>query len=183
LKEKVRPIYLELMGYLTQTPPSDKIYSLHEESLWQNLNTAIEELNQATGKNYDKFKVVARYSEFGTHRLQVPNDEFRSKINGLIMNLYGEFFPEDSQPFSGQPSMVVNQTNSQNVQVTILLEMQGFIDKKLLSKKLEIKEKTFLEKIKLSLPNVKNTVELIGIILNLAKDFGLSIHDISKLFR
>ena len=99
------------------------------------------------------------------------------------MRLYGEYFPDEPQPFSGQPSTVVTQTNNQSVQVAILLDFQSFIDKKLYSADLEEKEKNFLQKIKDSLPNIKTSVELVGLVISIAKDLGLNIEQILKLFK
>lgn len=181
-KAKIRPIYTELQGYLSQAPAGDKVAYLRDEALWHQYNATIDELNTTTGKDYNKFKITNTYpSDIGTYIL---NSDYRSKLKGLIMRLYGEYFEDEVSPFGGGPSTVVNQNQSQSqtVQVAMLLDFQSFIDKKLLNSELEPKEKTFFEKLKSSLPSVKTSVEIVNLVVNLAKSLGLSIDQIFKLF-
>ncbi len=181
MKEKVRPLYLELMGYLSQAPSLEHSYYLSDATLWNQYHTTIDELNGLTKKDYKRFKISNILGR--NNRQEIANSEYRNKLSGLIMRLYGEYFSDEVQPFSGQPSTIVTQTNNQSVQVAILLDFQSFIDKKLYSADLEEKEKNFLQKVKNALPNIKSSVELVGLVISIAKDLGLNIEQIFKLFK
>jgi len=178
----IKPIYTELQGYLSQAPAGDKVAYLRDPSLWQQYNSTIDELNTIAGKDYSKFKIANIQSDGGEP--YILNSDYRSKLNGLIMRLYGEYFENEISPFSGGPNTVVNQnqTQSQTMQIAMMLDFQSVIDKKLFSSQLDEKEKTFLEKIKTSLPAVKSMAELVNLIASLAKSLGLSVDQIAKLF-
>lgn len=181
-KEKIRPIYSELQGYLSQAPLAEKSGYLYRSLLGDQFNTTIDELNNLTGKNYDKFKVNVVRDESGTH---VRTSEYRSQLNGLIMRLYAEYFKDEASPFGGSPNMIVSQTQlqSQSAQIQMVLDFQSLIDKKLYSAKLEEKEKTFLEKIKSALPSIKSAVELIKLIISVAKSLGMDINQVANIFQ
>lgn len=181
IKEQVRPTYEELKGYLSAFPPSEKDYWPENSYYWTSIGGCIEELNKITGSNYDKFKinVIPRNGGAPEH---ISNHEYRSKVNGLIMKLKGTYFMDDN-PFGGSPMVSVNQT--QNVQVTMLLEMSTLIDKQLYgeaSKTLKPEEQSFLEKVKAALPTIKSTAELLGLVIKTAKDSGIDLHSLAHLF-
>ena len=178
----IKPIYTELQGYLSQAPAGDKVAYLRDPSIWEQFNNTIDELNKVSGRDYSKFKITNIRRDGGEP--YVENLDYRSKLNGLIMRLYGEYFEKETSPFSGNPSTVVNQNQSQSqtMQITLIMEFQSIIDKKLYGSQLEEKEKTYLEKVKASLPTVKSVVELINLVVTLAKSMGLSIEQMIKLF-
>lgn len=181
LQKNIRSIYSELQGYLAQAPSLDKAAYLRDSSLWEQLNSCIDELQTLTKENYSKFKLSPQPDDDSQY---VLNTEYRSKLNGLIMRLHGKYFANEQTPFSGSPSTVVSQTQAQiqSAQVSILLEFQSFIDKKLYSAELKEDEKSFLQKIKNNLPTVKTTIELVNLILQTARSLGLDIGQVIKLF-
>lgn len=182
IKEKIRPIYEQLKGYLEQFPPLDKQYSVYNSSFWNAIDDCIQELNTITENNYDKFKITVLPPEDHYDSQHIDNSEYRSKVNGLIMNLKGSYFQDDN-PFVGNPMISVSQI--QNVQVTMLLEINTLIDKQLFgqdAKHLKPEEKSFLEKIKLQLPTIQSAVQLIALVIKTAKDCGVDVHTIGKLF-
>ncbi len=65
----------------------------------------------------------------------------------------------------------------------MLLEIQSKIDEKIHSYEDGSKEKSFLQKFKNSLSSISNATQLISQLLKLAKDFGLNIEDILKIFK
>ena len=179
--EKVRPIYEELKGYLAQFPPAEKAYYIYNSSYWTQIEGCIQQLNEITGKDYSKFKITVIASR-GRDEEHIENSEYRSKVNGLIMNLKGTYFQHDN-PFGSSPMVEVHQT--QNVQVTMLLEVGTLIDKQLFgenAKNLTPQQKTFLEKVKATLPTIKTTAELLGLVIQTAKESGVDIHSLAKAF-
>lgn len=184
MKEQVHPIYSELQGYLSQAPAGDKGL-IFESSIWEQYNQTIDELNNVTGKNYDRYKVEVRSINWrGTIRLVINSQSYRIKLGGLIFRLHGEYFSDEPPPFSGMPSTVITQHQIQNqvTYVQILLDVQSKIDEKLQEYKEESKEKNFLEKIKNSLSRTGNIIELINLVLKTGKELDLTIEQLLKMF-
>ncbi len=187
MKDKIRPIYSELQGYLSQAPEAtsglEKIYD--DTSLVDQFNFSIQELEQISQKDYSRYKERIQTTPWNSSsRRYFDLLSYRSKLGGLISRLYGEYFSDESAPFSGMPSTVINQHQSQNqtTYVQILLDFQSKIDEKMKEHENDSKEKTFLEKIKSSLSRVGNVIELFTLILRTGKDVGLTLDDIFKLF-
>ena len=115
-KKKLRPLYNELQGYLSQTPTSTDVNALlFERSQWEHVNTAIDSLNAATGTNYDQFKIIETRDSDG-YVNDVRLSTLRTKLGGLISRLHAEYFSDELPPFSGSPSSprtVINNQNSQ----------------------------------------------------------------------
>jgi len=180
--EKIRPIYYELQGFLKQAPSTDR-FETDDQTLWETLHSTIDELNSVTGIDYSKYKVNIEPSIYGQHKLEMKVSDYRNKLSGLIMRLYGEYFFKDSTPFENGPNMVVNQTNQQTVQISMVLEIQSLIDKQLNNNSdLKSEEKNFLEKIKSSLVNIKSVSDLINLILVTGTSLGLSLAQVAQLF-
>jgi len=153
---------------------------------------SIEELNQLTEHNFDKFKMINSstggvsspgkpFRSFGS---KVRVEEYNGKLSGIIGEMYGLYFYDETNPLDGSPSTIINQSQqqTQSVQVQILLEIQSLIDKKLN----EITDETeigFLEKVKSSLVSIKSVSELINLILATGVYMGMTIDQISKLFK
>lgn len=181
----IRPIYTELQGYLSQAPSAEKVVYLYDKSLWDQLNGVIDELNEKSGEDYSKFKITSiMQQKHEPYSPYILTSDYRSKLNGLIMRIYGRHFSEEHSPFGGFPSTVITQSQaqSQSVHVAMIMELQSAIDKKLFTSELEENEKGFLTKVKESLPTLKSFVEVINLVLGLAKSFGLSVDQVVKLF-
>jgi len=184
LKKKIRPMYEELKGYLSQIPlPKDSDSFISNSVIFDQFNKTIDELNTCSGKNYDKFRIFPCYEEANYRTFSLI--DYRQKLGGLILRLHAEYFPDEPKPFGGSPSMVINQNQqqNQNVNLQMLLKVQGLIDKKLLREKEHSTKRKFLQKIKKSLPDVKDVIELIRLILPAANDIGLKITEIAEIFQ
>ncbi len=98
MKDVVRPIYYELQGHLMQAPPAASNL-IFESEIWNQHNQTLSELENVTGKNYERFKCVPKSIEWnGTMRTVIYAQAYRTILGGLIMRLYGEFFYEEEQP-------------------------------------------------------------------------------------
>src|SRR3989344_2146785 len=187
MKDKIRPIYSELQGYLSQAPEAtsgrERIYD--DTSLVNQFNSSIQELEQLTQKDYSRYKERVQTTQWNRGTRQFFDLlSYRSKLGGLISRLFGEYFSDEPAPFSGMPSTIINQHQSQNqtTHVQILLDFQSKIDEKIKEHADGSKEKTFLERIKGALSKVGNVTELFTLILRTGKDIGLTLNDILKLF-
>ena len=64
-KKRIRPLYNELQGYLSQAPLATKATDwFPTNSQWEFVNHAIDRLNAITGKDYNHFKII---QEIGKH--------------------------------------------------------------------------------------------------------------------
>ena len=185
-KEKVKPIYSELQGYLSQAPkesPERPNAVTGDKLVWTQYNLTIDELNNVSGENYDRFKIQPKPNVRGSIYMGII--AYRSKLGGLISRLHAEYFSDEQAPLSETPSTVISQTQkqSQSFQVQMLLEIQSKIDKKLQELGPEDKKRGFLEKVKGALTSVRNTAELIALILSTGQQFDLTIKELLELFK
>jgi len=186
MKEKIRPIYSELQGYLSQTPAvKDSSDWTSDSSFWNQYNNAIQELNDVSGKKYDRFKIQPEECDWSARVLIIRISSYRNKLGGLISRLHAEYFSDEPTPFSGMPTTIISQTQQQNqsFQIQMLLEIQSRIDEKIPQFDEDSKEKKFLEKIKESLVSVGNVSQLIALLLRVGKDIGLTVDQIFNIFK
>ena len=182
-KEEIRAFYLELQGYLSQTPLPDTNKSIYDRSSWEQYNETIDLLEATTGNDYGRFKIMPSTSAMGA-RAYVDTTAYRQKLNGLINRLHTEYFTKEQSPFSGAPSQIITQTQqqSQATHIQMLLDMQSKIDEKMPNYGEKTKEHKFMERIRQSLSSISSITELLSQVLRTAKKFGLSIDDILKIF-
>jgi hypothetical protein len=189
MKEEIRPIYAELWGYFLSLPKEEANKStINDPNIWEQLNKTIDELSTISGNDYNKFKIESKkIDQFGKILQSVNILDYKQKLNGLISKVHTQFFFDESSPFSDNspPNLQVNQSQNQeqNVEIKIALEIQSLIDEKLNQKGEQIseKEKTFLEKVKESLKDIKNVTDPIKTILTIGSSIGLTVEQILKL--
>lgn len=100
MKDKIRPIYFELQGYLSQAPEREKGL-IFEEQVWIQHNQSIDELEQITSKKYDRYRIKpARINLNGVMRIQITVQAYRTVLGGLISRLHGEYFPDEISPLT-----------------------------------------------------------------------------------
>ena len=180
MKEKIRPLYSELQGYLSQAPtarsPGD--YS-NDESLWLQYNQSVDLLSAISEQDYSRFRIAPvrdKYEDF------VRINTYRKKLGGLISSLHGEYFADEPSPLSGSPSTIISQTQQQSQSIQMLLDIQSKIDENLSKYTDGSPERGFLEKFKSSLGSVSSVTDLFKLCFKLAKDFGISIATLLKIF-
>jgi hypothetical protein len=179
-KEKIRPLYAEFQGYLSQTPePRTPGDTLNDEPLWTQYNNSVDLLNKISGEDFSRFKIQPK---------KVTNLNFililtyRQKLGGLISHLHGKYFPDEPAPFSGMPTTVISQSQQQNQTIQMLVEIRDKIEAKMPDYPEGSKEKKFLQKFKQGLTSISNWTQLLTQLFKLAKDFGLDIDSIAQIF-
>jgi len=180
-REEIRPLYSELQGYLSQAPAAtEKWLFIHDPSIWEQVNRIIDELSGITKSDYERFKMALAHGE-----RSLPLTTYRARLGGLISRLHGKYFSDEPAPFSGMPSTVITQTQqqSQTLHVQMLLDFQTRIDEKLRDLKPGDKKRTFLEKIKAALGSVRDYANLLGLFLRTAQEVGLTLEELSALFK
>jgi len=182
LKKKIRPLYSEFQGYLSQAPTSSgSSHTIYDEDMWNQYNDALKLLSDVAEKDYNRFRINPKPSR-SRSGLYVPTDIYRQKIGGLISNLHGEYFPDELAPFSGMPSTVITQTQQQSMTIQLVLDIQSKIDELLPNLEAGSKKQKFLEKFKRILSSVLNVNDLIGKCMKLADEFDLNVQDILSLW-
>ncbi len=164
-------------------PEAETIYDDMAIKLAKQLNETVEELNIASSKNYDKFKIqISSIPWNSSPRTIVRSLEYKSKLSGLINRVQLEFFTED-QPSATGPSTIINanQTQSQTQSINTILEIQEKLLSEIPKHKEGSKERTFLEKVKSALPNMKTGTEIISNILKIGAEIGLHASEIATL--
>jgi hypothetical protein len=178
--EKIRTIYREIQGYLSQTPmpnsPSD-IFATNAS--WERYNIAVQDLSQVTGEDYSRFRIKPEYLD---DEAIVHIENYRQSLNGLINTLHALYFANESPPFGASPTTVISQSQYQVQSVQMILDIQSKIDLNLHKLQEDSPKKRFLEKLKSALSSVKNVTDLLGLLLKLAKDYNLSINDVTSIF-
>lgn len=194
MKEEIRPLYLELQGYLKQLSKNVNNIIKTEET-WNNYHSVIDELNSLTGEDYNKFKLKINYinsNSFGNPYNYVNSDNFRFQLGGLIQKIYGSYFQDEKNPTDDstspqniQPANVINnvqsQSQSQSIKLEIAVEITEIIARKISDYEEGSKERTFLEQIKDGLKEGKNVVELVNLILSTGINIGLTMPVILQL--
>lgn len=190
MKEKIRPIYLQLTGVLAQTPSFDNPHStMSSEVIWEGYNKIVEKLNSVSGKDYSEFKVESKTEMWnsGSHRI-VNGTFFRQQLNGLINHLHAEYFQDERPPFSGEAPAIFqqNQTVSQNTDVQVLMMTVLEVQEKLIKKEGEYDpgtpENIFIKTFKEALKGTKNNIDLISSLLQSALTAGLTLEKLKSIF-
>lgn len=187
-KEKIRSMYSELQGYLSQTPIAEKGYEhIDDDGFTDNLNAIIQELNTSTGNDYSRSSLKKKY--YSTDRgpeYYIRVAEYRNKIGGLISRLHSEFFKDEPPPFSGMPNTSINvtqdQRQSQSIALEIAIEMGSLIGSKIEKYEKGTPERAFLEKLKEKLVSIKSVSELVLTIFGIASSVGLTLDKIKTIF-
>ena len=93
LKQKIRPIYSELQGYLSQAPNADKPEAtIGDKSLWEQYNRTVGEFSQISGKDYRNFLIEPIQ---GSYKQFIRINTYRQKLGGIISRIHGEFFSDE----------------------------------------------------------------------------------------
>jgi hypothetical protein len=95
MKDKVRPIYFELQGYLSQAP-AQKDNVIFESQVWIQHNITIDELETVTSKKYERYRLHPESSQYGSDAISIQ--AYRTILGGLISRLHGEYFPDEVSP-------------------------------------------------------------------------------------
>jgi hypothetical protein len=182
IKQDVRPIYSELQGYLREAPEG-KTSTTSDETIWGQFNQTIEELNQETKKNFDKFKVTnIQRGTYGNLFIQVS--EYRTKLGGLIARLHGTYFYDEPAPFAGMPSTTINLSNQQDQHQTQTQTMVNHLDSVIENKLKSLEdgpEKSFLQELKSGLGSATNFVSLIVLVSGLVEKYNLNMSTVTTL--
>lgn len=182
IKNLVRPLYSELQGLLKEAPSvgENGNTTSYDSAMWSHYNSTVDELNRISGLDFNKFKIsgIRRNTHLGDF---INISEYRTKLGGLIARLHGTYFEDQTAPFAGMPNTIITQNQSQSIDVQILLDLQSKIVEELPKHSEGTKERSFLQKLKDSLPSLKNGTDILSSALRIGADLGLTPSTIHKL--
>lgn len=190
MKDKVRPLYLQLMGILSQTPSYDSAHTtISSHEIWENYNNMVDRLNTIIGEDYNSFKITPKAENWnGSVQYVVNGTLFRQQLNGLINYLHGQYYNNERPPFSGeatavfQQNQVVSQTTDVQVLMMTVLEVQEKLIKKEGEYPSDTPENNFIQTLKEALRSVRSNVDLINLILQTALATGLTLGKLKDIF-
>ena len=180
--EKAIALLERLRGFLQEAPTGSG--STFGDDLIKSLNGAIDEINEATGEDYSKFKVQMTVGEYGTW---MNNLTYRTNLSGLIGELASKYHPSSLSKESKPPTTVITnfqtQEQQQTATITLLLEFQSKVDEAIRNYEDGTKEKDFLTKLKESLPAVRNYLDLLHLVFDIANSVGLTPDKIPQILK
>lgn len=180
-KEEIRPIYAELQGCLSQAPGLDKCV-IYNAQVWQHVNGVVDELSRISGEDYSRFRMPTERDYTSQERVQI--DVYRTKLSSLISRLHGKYFADEQPPFSGMPQTVNIQTQQQSqvVHIQMIVEFTEQLTRSEAKFEKGSKERGFIDKVKSAISGTTSMAQLMLVLLNLAKECGLSVQDMLKVF-
>lgn len=177
--DKIRPVYSELKGMLSQAPAVETILHSSDQGLWDRFNLLLEKLTEITqDEGYKEFTLTPKYTNGFP---SIPTSTYRSRLSGPISRLHGTFFTQDPEPFSGSPSTVVSQTNSQTTNTQLYIQL-GIELKTALDNAKDENEKSFIKAVMEKVGTVKTYIEFLTLVTNTAGQFGIALDRISTIF-
>lgn len=105
----------------------------------------------------------------------------KSKLNALIGRLKGQYDLEMPTLSNNGHTFIQNQSQTQSQNLTIILELQEKIILEIPKHTEGTKERSFLEKLKSTLPTIKNITDILSLVLKIGAEFELDIETIRKL--
>ncbi|MGH1364858.1 MAG: hypothetical protein ACRBF0_14960 [Calditrichia bacterium] len=183
-KEDLGPIYSELLGYMSQSPEpqsmTDFLADKAGESVWKQLNKVIEMLETELEIDLSRFKIVSYHGTGSTTYVYLYS--YRQKLGGLIAFLHRKYFKSEPPPFSDMPpTTIINQTQSQHVDIQLMLDLRGAIEKALPQTKKGSPEYGFLTKIKETMSTADTGISVMSKVLRAANGSGLSLEKVKDL--
>lgn len=177
--EKIRPIYSELQGMLSQAPDNLNVLHESEESLWVRFNELVNKLASVTDdETYNEFKLKPEIND-GYISLSVTT--YRGRLSGLVSRLHGTYFTKENAPFSGSPQTVISQQANQSVNLQMYIQL-GISLENARSKAETTEEKNFINNVMAGIETVKSFMEFLLLVLNTAAQFGIPTERLRELF-
>jgi hypothetical protein len=185
---KVKEIYSSLVALYQEAPENDGT-TFSENGVWDHYHNLIDQLNQATGNDYNicKVNVQTQYHN-GRPYLYVGKREYRGKLNDLISRLHTQFFPDESNMTHPQsiPFLQQNINNKTEVETNVYVSLMLTLNNQLHSIKEKVEddnEKNFVNALIKKVGDIKDFIQFLTITITTATQFGISIERVLELFK
>jgi len=174
-KKEIVSIYEELRGILTSI--GDEKSWFDDDGFTGHANHIIERVGL----------LCPEISDIGLYLIQtkyqrdrgeiVESIPAKAKLNSLIGRLKG-LYDIDARAVNSGHIFIQNQ----QMNIELLLDVRGQIEKNLENYKPEQPERQFLEKLKEKLSTARSAMDVIRLIISTAKEFGISLVALMKIF-
>lgn len=175
--KEIKGVYEELKGVLSSIENKDSwfddnSFSNHANRVISRVGTLCPEIN-----DIDSYKIQPEYIQQRGNIIQpIPA---KAKLKSLIGRIRGSYEMEDSAVNTGHTFI---QTQQQQMNIELLLDVRGQIDKHIQEYSKEQPERKFLEEVKSKLSTVKSAIDVLRLIISAAKEFGISLATLLKIF-
>lgn len=182
---KVGLLYSSFIA-LYQEAPKGATGSFSDKGIWEHYHSLIDQLNQATGLDFNDCKILVSSANHNnrTHWYANPR-EYCSKLNDLISRLHTQFFNSEPHPTAPQQVPLLQQTISNKAEANVYLSLMLQLNNQLHSAKEQAKtddEKRFIDTLIQKVGKVKSYIEFLILVANTAKQFGIGLDRIVTLF-
>jgi len=185
-KEKIRPVFEELQGYLQRAGALD----VYNHEIWQHYHRVIALLNELSGEDFSRFRITIippnPYQHVSLPEHMDPG-EYTAKLTGLIRYLHCKYFRDEPSPFSIHLPTIISraETRNQSVQMQMIVELTEQLTRNRARFTEGSKERDFIDKVKGPLQSAgsgcTSVAQLILLLLNIAKECGLSVDDLQQV--
>lgn len=129
--------------------------------------------------NVESYKVSTKF--IGQRGATIDTIPTKAKIDGLIGRIKGSYNFDQQATSTNGHTFIQQQSQSQEQHQTVILDLQERIITEIKNHEEGTKERSFLEKLKSSLPTLSNTLTIISTILSIADDTGISVNEVRKI--
>ncbi len=187
--DKIKLLYGSFIS-LYREAPENLNNNFSDRQVWEHYHKLIDQLNVASKLDFNDCKIEISSQDHGSNYLYwyANAREYRSKLNDLLSRLHTLYFsndPHPTAPLQSGPFLQQNISNKAeaeaNVQVSIMLNLNNQLHKAKENAKTE-EEKGFVDSLIQKIDKIKNYIEFLLLVINTAKQFGISIDRIATLF-
>lgn len=174
-KREIAGVYEELRGVLVAI--KDNTSWFDDDGFSQHANRVIARVASLCPEiqEIDSYKIKVEYdAQRGAIVKSIPA---RAGLNSLIGRLKGQYDLEVATTNTGHTFI-----QNQQMNVELMLDVRGQIEKHLQDYTDEQPEKKFLEKVKANVSTAKSAMDVLRLIISTAKELGVSLAFLIKIF-
>jgi hypothetical protein len=178
-RKEIFGTYKELKGVLASIETENSWFQ--DEGFVAHANVVIERAGSVCPKIQDIHVYKLQTDVLRDGRIIVHTTQAKQKLSSLIGRVEGLYSLEELKPNNGGNTFIQNQSQNQSQYLGVALEMQEKILAEIPNHAAGTKERTFLEKLKESLPLIKSATDILSSALKIGGSLGLDPATIHKL--
>jgi len=175
--KEVKGAYEELKGVLSSIENKDSWFD--DNGFADHANRVITRVGSLCSEitDIESYKIRPEYIQQRGNIIEpIPT---KAKLKSLIGRIKGIYELEESSANTGHTFI---QTQQQQMNIELLLDVRGQIDKHLQDYSKDQPERKFLEEVKSKLSTVKSAIDVLRLIISTAKEYGVSLATLLKIF-
>ena len=175
--KEIKGVYEELKGVISSIENKDSWFD--DNGFADHANRVIARVGSVCSEitDIESYKIRPEYIQQRGNIIEpIPT---KAKLKSLIGRLNGLYELETSAVNTGHTFI---QTQQQQMNIELLLDIRGQIEKHLQDYSEEQPERKFLEEVKSKLSTVKSAIDVLRLIISTAKEYGISLVALLKIF-